>query len=298
MAVRLWPFAVREKFALNVSPCMKKFSIVTPSFRNSEWLKLCVASVADQQIELEHVVQDGGSDDGTLEWLLPDARVSAVAEKDSGMYDALNRALRRSSGEHIAFLNCDEQYLPGALQAAGDFLDQHPAVEVLFGDAVAVNPSGDYLWHRKMLLPKEWHTSVCPLSTLTCATFFRRSMLDRRRIFFDPQWKYVGDSDWVLSLLRANVRMALLRKFTSVFTHTGRNLSLESNASAEAEVFYQRAPGFIRCLRPAVLAHHRLRRLFGGIYFQRPFSFSLYTQGSPGARVVKHADKPTFRWKW
>ena len=118
------------------------------------------------------------------------------------------------------------------------------------------------------------------------------------RIFFDPRWKYVGDSDWVLSLLRANVRMAVLKKFTSVFTHTGRNLSLESKASAEAEVFYQRAPAFVRGLRPMILAHHRLRRLFGGIYSQRPFSFALYTMRNPGGRVVKHADKPTFRWKW
>ena len=83
---------------------MNKFSIVTPSFRNSEWLKLCVASVADQAVEHEHIIQDGGSDDGTLDWLLSDPRVSAVAEKDAGMYDALNRALRRSCGEYIAFL--------------------------------------------------------------------------------------------------------------------------------------------------------------------------------------------------
>ena len=43
-----------------------KFSIVTPSFRNSKWLKLCVASVADQQgVSVEHLVQDSCSDDGT-----------------------------------------------------------------------------------------------------------------------------------------------------------------------------------------------------------------------------------------
>src|SRR5687768_3530985 len=102
---------------------MKKFSIVTPSFRNSQWLKLCVASVADQEVEQEHLIQDAGSDDGTLDWLLSDSRVRAFVEKDAGMYDALNRALSKTSGEYIGFLNCDEQYLPNALQVAGDFLD-------------------------------------------------------------------------------------------------------------------------------------------------------------------------------
>jgi glycosyltransferase involved in cell wall biosynthesis len=100
-----------------------KFSIVTPSFRNSQWLRLCVASVSDQQgVELEHIVQDSCSDDGTRDWLPHDQRVKAVIEKDSGMYDTANRGYRRARGDILAYLNCDEQYLPGALKAVHDFL--------------------------------------------------------------------------------------------------------------------------------------------------------------------------------
>src|SRR5437016_13801244 len=90
-------------------------SIVTPSYRSSAWLKLCIASVADQAIQIEHLVQDNRSDDGTLDWLTRDPRVKAFVEKDQGMYDAINRGLRRASGEILGWLNCDEQYLPGAL---------------------------------------------------------------------------------------------------------------------------------------------------------------------------------------
>jgi glycosyltransferase involved in cell wall biosynthesis len=92
------------------------FFIITPSLRNSDWLKLCIASVADQQVDAEHIVQDACSDDGTLDWLPHDKRVKAFIEKDSGMYDAVNRGLRKAIGEILAYLNCDEQYLPGALQ--------------------------------------------------------------------------------------------------------------------------------------------------------------------------------------
>ena len=68
------------------------FSIITPSFRNSRWLKLCIASVADQQdVKWEHIVQDSCSDDGTQDWLPRDPRVKAFIEKDGGMYDAVNR---------------------------------------------------------------------------------------------------------------------------------------------------------------------------------------------------------------
>ena len=79
-------------------------SVITPSFRSSQWLKLCIASVADQEgVQVEHIVQDAGSDDGTLDWLPHDRRVRAYVEKDAGMYDAINRGLRKSVGEILAY---------------------------------------------------------------------------------------------------------------------------------------------------------------------------------------------------
>jgi len=62
------------------------FSIITPSFRNSSWLKLCIASVADQQgVEHEHIIQDSCFDDGTQDWLPGHPRVKAFIEKRNGM---------------------------------------------------------------------------------------------------------------------------------------------------------------------------------------------------------------------
>src|SRR5712664_1623019 len=110
-----------------------RFSIITPSYRNSQWLKLCIASVADQEgVELERIIQDSCSDDGTQDWLVKDSRVKAYIEKDSGMYDAVNRGFRRSKGDLLAYLNCDEQYLPGALRAVAEFCDANPSVEIIF----------------------------------------------------------------------------------------------------------------------------------------------------------------------
>ena len=69
-----------------------KFSIITPSFRNSSWLKLCIASVADQSgVELEHIVQDSCSDDGTQDWLSRDPRVKAFIEKARDEKERLDR---------------------------------------------------------------------------------------------------------------------------------------------------------------------------------------------------------------
>ncbi len=275
-----------------------KFSIITPSFRNSAWLKLCVASVADQGVALEHLVQDAGSDDGTLDWLPRDPRVTAFVEKDAGMYDAINHGLRRASGDVLAYLNCDEQYLPGALAAVEEFFRAHPEVEMVFGDAVIVNAEGDYLFHRKMLRPLLWHTWTCQLSTLTCGTFFRRSVLERPGAFFDLKWRYISDADWMRRLIQEGVPMAVLGKFTSVFTHTGRNASTDERTLAELNSFRATAPAPARALRPLVVAHHRARRLLGGTYAQGPFDFSLFTRAQPEWRVVRHVTQPTSRWRW
>ena len=124
-------------------------SIITPSFRSSRWLRLCLPSVADQCAPHEHIVQDAGSDDGTLDWLPRDPRVRAYVEKDRGMYDAVNRGYRRAAGEILSYLNCDEQYLPGALDKVRGYFQAHPEVDVLFGDCLVVNADGSYRCERR-----------------------------------------------------------------------------------------------------------------------------------------------------
>src|SRR5580658_6819700 len=200
-----------------------RFSVVTPSFRQSQWLKLCVASVADQGVEVEHIVQDSCSDDGTLDWLLTDSRVKACPEKDSGMYDAVNRGLRRASGQILSYLNCDEQYLPGAFQAGGAYFERHPDVEMLFGDCLVVGPKGEFLCYRKVQKPSKHHVMVSHLPTFTSSTFFRRSLLDKHGLFFDTHWRDLGDADWVLRALDKGVGIGLLGEFLSTFTDTGAN---------------------------------------------------------------------------
>jgi glycosyltransferase involved in cell wall biosynthesis len=175
-----------------------RFSVVTPSFRQSQWLKLCVASVADQGVEVEHIVQDACSDDGTLDWLLTDPRVKAFPEKDAGMYDAVNRGLRRASGQILSYLNCDEQYLPGALQAVGAYFERHPKWRCSLAIAWWSVQKGNSLCYRKVQKPSKHHVMVSHLPTFTSSTFFRRSVLDQHGLFFDTKWRDVGDAEWVL----------------------------------------------------------------------------------------------------
>jgi glycosyltransferase involved in cell wall biosynthesis len=274
-----------------------KFSIVTPSFRNSDWLKLCVASVADQDCPHEHIVQDSCSDDGTQDWLPKDPRVQAFIEKDRGMYDAVNRGFKRAKGELLAYINCDEQYLPGALSKVATYFDAHPEVEVVFADAVVIGPQGEYLCDRRAVTPTKYHSRLGgSLSFLTCSTFMRRSVIHERGLFFNDKLKDLGDVDWALKLIENRVRMAVLRLNTTVFTDTGANMNLLPNARREAQEMRAATPAWARAMTPAFVAHYRLRRLLTGAYRVDPHQYSIYTKDSPTRRKTFVVKQPTFRW--
>jgi glycosyltransferase involved in cell wall biosynthesis len=273
-----------------------QFSIITPSFRNSEWLKLCIASVADQQVSLEHIVQDAVSDDGTLDWLLNDRRVTTYVEKDLGMYDGINRGMRKAKGEIIAYLNCDEQYLPGALQAVADFFDRNPQVEMIFADAVVIDPRGEPICFRKVHIPWEKATYVCDLCTLTCSTFFRRTVLDKHQLYFRPEYRELGDAAWVVEARQKRIPVKVFRHYTSVFTETGHNIGLLPNSVRERKLFADRAPLWVRKGHKVIKKVHQVRRFFQGGYFQKPFSYSIYTPGDSAQRKIFHVAKPTPFW--
>ena len=274
-----------------------QFSIVTPSFRNSQWLKLCIASVADQEcVTVEHIVQDAGSDDGTLDWLPQDTRVTAYIEKDNGMYDGINRGFKRAKGDFLAWLNCDEQYLPGALKAVGDFFDSRPEVDVVLTDTVVVDTEGRYICHRKSLIPVK-HEMWYRFAVTSCSLFLRRTVLDRYGIYFDTKWRALGDLFWVMEMVERKVSMATLCYFTSAFADTGENLCLTPSATAERQMKMEMAPIWVKPLRPAIIFDHVVRRYFNGFYFQKPFTYSIYTLRAPDMRVVFHVDKPTALWQ-
>lgn len=275
-----------------------EISIVTPSFRGGHWLPLCIASVADQPVTHEHIVQDAGSDDGTLGWLPQDPRVRVFVEKDKGMYDAVNRGYRRAKADIVAYLNCDEQYLPEALPRVLAFFRDHPGVDILFGDCLVVNAQGEYLCERRSLTPRRLHTwTASNLSFLTAATFLRRRVLDERQLWFDERYRDAGDQDWALRVVNAGASMAVLPEFLSVFTETGTNMNLGANASRERRAFHAAAPLSARCLAPLALAHHRWRRWRAGHYRCTPHDYAIFTHDSPGTRRNFRVDNPTFRWK-
>jgi glycosyltransferase involved in cell wall biosynthesis len=274
-----------------------KFSIITPSFRNSAWLKLCIASIADQSgVSFEHIVQDSCSDDDTQNWLPKETRVKAFIEKDSGMYDAVNRGFRRAQGEILTYINCDEQYLPGALKTVSDFFEANPDVEVALSDTIVTDANGNYICHRPSLVPTKSAMWI-RFPVLTCGIFLRRSVFHERGIIFDTKWRDLGDYWWIREFVLRGVRMKVLPELTSIFADTGDNMNLKANALRERAEKWKITPRWIKLLHPYWVAQCRVRVALRTQTRRAPFDYFIYTMSSPERRVAFHVAHPTTLWK-
>jgi glycosyltransferase involved in cell wall biosynthesis len=98
-----------------------RLTVITPSLNQAEYLERTLRSVLDQGYpDLEYIVMDGGSTDGSVDILRRyDGRLAHwVSEPDGGQSWAINRAIERSTGDVVAYINSDDYYLPGAFDAA------------------------------------------------------------------------------------------------------------------------------------------------------------------------------------
>jgi hypothetical protein len=287
-----------------------RFTIVTPSFGQLDWLELCIASVADQHgvDAIEHIVCDAGSE-GIEEFKgrmlarfpeTPSYRLEFLVGPDAGMYDAINKGLRKATGDVCAYLNCDEQYLPRTLRWVADYLSVSPETEVLFGAAIVTRADGSYVCDRRVMVPTRWHTMVSGnLSVFASSTFFRRKAVVERGLLFDPQWRVCGDAVWALRFLEAGLRMKATHKPLSAFAETGVNMSASGNprAAEESRRLALSAPAAARALKPAVLLAYRFRRWFSGAHALRPHSYAVYTAREADHRQRFDVARPNFRWQ-
>jgi glycosyltransferase involved in cell wall biosynthesis len=120
-------------------------SIVTPSFNQAPFLEKTIASVLGQDYpNIEYIIVDGGSTDGSLEIIqrYADRLAWWASETDRGQTDAINKGFAHAHGEILAWLNSDDAYLPQAVSEAVQFLQAHPDVGMVYGDANLIDQEG------------------------------------------------------------------------------------------------------------------------------------------------------------
>ena len=269
------------------------FTIVTPSLGQLEYLECCIASVADQQgISIEHIVQDGGSANfkefaETMSKRWPDRpnyRRVMISEPDSGMYDAINKGLKKGTGLICAYLNCDEQYLAGALAKVLDEFRKQPAAEILYGGFLVVDEKGDLVTAQRPVKMFWQHVATSHLPNFTCATFFRRKMMERDQAWFDSKLKYCGDLQWAIERVKAGISFCCIITFVSTFLEHSRNFRLSQEGLAEASRIRESAPNWVQNLGILWKAVHRTRNLIDAAYFSCKVGASMCLKENINAR--------------
>jgi len=191
-----------------------KISVITAVFCRADTVSHAVNSVLSQtHIDIELLVQDGGSTDGTVEILeeIIDTRLKLVSECDSGIYDAINRGISRAEGDVIGLMHSDDYFANNKVleQIAAAFTD--PAVEGVYGDldyVSATDPNrvirawraGEY---TPDLLVRGW---MPPHPTL----YLRREVFERWGVY-DTQYRIAADYDAILRwLAKGKIKLAYI----------------------------------------------------------------------------------------
>jgi len=260
---------------------LPKFTIVTASYRQLNFLKCCAASVQDQtgNFQLEHLIHDGGTGSAFDQWAAEQVGAVCVSEKDDGMYDAINRGFREATGEIVAWLNCDEQYLPGSLERVARYFDTHPEVDIVFGDVILVNEVMIPLGYRRAVMPSIGHIRHSHLSTFSAATFFRRRVLDDGH-YLQTRWQTIADAVWIEELLAAGYRAAIIREPLAIFCMLGSNLGQSALLFQERRKWEIELGATDPWRRQWHILEYRFKRLWAGAYWLRKVLVSAYAPGN------------------
>ena len=275
-----------------------KFSILTASFKQLHWLKRAIRSVADQKgVEVEHLIQDGNSGFELEHWVRWESDARLMVLPDRGMYEALNRAMPRVTGDVFAILNSDEQYLPGTLARVQQEFEAHPSTDIVVGDSLLVDEHCNLLSFRRSTPLRPSMILTDHLYDFTCALFFRSSLL-KRGIRFDPDYKAAGDADWMARLLWSGVRIRYVRQYLSTFTILSDNQSLRAEPVEELRRLRAITPRWAVAAAPLLRQFRHVEKLLAGGYSSGPIEYAIYPSEEAVERAPFRCEKPNFRHPW
>jgi glycosyltransferase involved in cell wall biosynthesis len=160
-----------------------KISVITPSFNCAPFIGQTIESVLAQKYEnLEHIVMDGGSQDGTVDVLKKYPHLRWTSEKDKGEGDALNKALKQVTGDIVHWLNGDDWIEPGVYHRVAQEMNPAAGRHVVYGKTNMVDDNGKLLWIKQSspqmgleLLLRFWRNYM---QVHQPSTFYSRQLVD------------------------------------------------------------------------------------------------------------------------
>ena len=214
------------------SPASPTISIIIPSFNQGKFIGETIDSILQQKYpKVEIIVCDGGSTDSTVQVLKSyGKKIWWVSEKDKGQTDAINKGLRRATGDILAYLNSDDYLLPGALKTVAQEFAKQPAALWLTGDYSIVGEKGQER-DGVIVLYKSLQRQVMKIlpflqklilginnPIIQPSTFWRRELWEEVGLF-RQDLRYTMDYDWWWRAWKVQSPLFLTQKLSAFRIH-------------------------------------------------------------------------------
>lgn len=179
-----------------------KVSIITPSYNQGEYLEETIQSVLNQTYgNIEYIIIDGGSTDNSVDIIRKyEKRLTYwCSEKDNGQADAINKGLKRATGDLVCWINSDDVLYPNFMEKFVNYFVAHPDVDFLYGDV----EQGADMQHATMRrgevidYPTMLRTLRVPMPQQ--ATMWRKSVMDKIG-YLDSQWHVLLDREYFMRI--------------------------------------------------------------------------------------------------
>ncbi len=199
----------------------KKVSIITVNYNDKPGLEKTIASVLSQtSSDYEFVVMDGGSTDGSVELInqYKDRIDIAVSEKDSGVFNAMNKAIKAATGEFLIFMNGgDIFYNQTVLEDVIPMLTSE--ADIYYGDNYKETPGRS---KRLKTYPEKLSFSFFYTSSINHqSTFIRRSLFDQY-FYYNENYRIAADWEFfIYTICKENVPYKYLKKTIAIYDFTG-----------------------------------------------------------------------------
>ena len=131
---------------------LPKVSIITPSFNQVNFIENTIKSVLKQDYQnIEYIIIDGGSNDGTIDIIKKYEKDVAywISESDNGQSAAINKGLKVATGDIIGWINSDDVYYENAISSAIQILNEHPEIDIVFGNFDYIDVKGKIIHQSK-----------------------------------------------------------------------------------------------------------------------------------------------------
>ena len=196
-----------------------KFSVVTISFNQRQYLGEALASVLEQDYPaIEYIVVDPGSTDGSRE-LIETFRgrlAHILFEPDQGAADGLNKGFKWATGDIYGFLNSDDVLLPGAMRSVGQAFEQNPDCDIVMGNGFTIDAGGGRIRRIRaagFTLDRYFYGGAAWLQQ---ATFFRRAAFEGAG-GFNVNNRSCWDGELVVDMVRRGAKIKYLDQDLALF---------------------------------------------------------------------------------